>query len=51
MVVLTDYTVLMLIVWGEQYYHYKLLCKLKKFMRGHEVQPDIHDDEIIQSIM
>ena len=38
MVVPTDYTVLTLTVWGEQYDHYKLLRKLRQVIRGHELQ-------------
>ena len=48
---LTYYTVLILTVWVEQCDHYKLMCKLRQVVIGHELQPDISDDDTIQGIM
>ena len=51
MVVLSDYTVPTLTVWGEKCDHYKLLWKLGKVMRGHTLELDIYDDDTIRGIM
>ena len=43
MVVIMNYKVLRLTVWGEKCDYYKLLWKLRQVMRGHVIQPDIYD--------
>ena len=50
MVVMTDYTVLTLTVWGEQLNHCKLIRNLRQVMIGNALHPDIYDDYTIRGI-
>ena len=50
MVVLTDFTVLTLTVWGEQCNNFKLLWKLRQVMIGYALHPDIYNDDTIRGI-
>ena len=50
MVVITDYIVLTLTVWGEHFDHYKILRKLRQVMRVHAMKPYTYNDETIRSI-
>ena len=50
MLVLEDYTLLTLTLWVEQFYHYKLLWKLRQAMRVRALQPYIYDDDTIHGI-